>query len=376
MSQMRRTRFVLAMSTFFCSAMAFSVAMAAAKPNRPTITLAETVFDDPGFPDGLLLVSGTRFGNEVPDVTLGGITLSLLASTDRNLSAQLPPSLGPGTYRLVVTTGHPSAKSDTFDVTIGTQGPPGPRGPEGQQGMPGQQGPTGTAGPTGPPGPSGLLTLSDLEGIPCDIPGTVGSLRVVVSGGDVTLRCEAPTPRVVDANGTFVGNVSDGAGSLPAIVTRSVQDVSGEAVLIDFYVTADEIFGRECGSGCVASFGEIPSPPHWVIWLASNDCSGQAYLTGVAGPDGLGGGIGMFDVTDLPNTKGIYSIGTGRGSSGIFFMDPGVKARPTISVMSEIEPFTGDCIDASVVGERQLTPITTVIEHGVLQPPFTIVRLP
>ena len=216
------------------------------------------------------------------------------------------------------------------------------------------------------------MTLSDLDGIPCDIPGAEGSLKVMVSAGDVTLRCEVPTRKVVDANGVFVGDVSDGTLSLPAIVTRSVQDVSGETVLIDFYVTPDEIFGRECGTDCATTFGEIPSPPHWVIWLPSNDYSGQAYLSGVAGPDGLGGGIGEFDVTNLPNTKGIYSVGTASGSSAMFFMDPGVTARPTITVMSEIEPFTGNCIDATVIGTRQLTPITTVIGHGILQPPFSI----
>ena len=350
---------------FLISVLISAVSVAAPR-DQPRIISVDVSFADPGYQDGLLFVSGTGLGTRTPEVTLGGFALAVLTSTETDITAELPPSLAPATYRLVVTNGHPSAKSDAADVTIGVHGPPGPEGP---QGLTGSIGPPGPPGPRGPPG---VLTLSDLDGIPCDIPGTEGSLKVMVSAGEVTLRCEVPTRSVVDANGVFIGHVSDDASSLPAVVTRSVQDVSGETVLIDYYVTADEIFGRECGTDCATSFGEIPSPPHWVIWLPSNDCSGQAYLTGVAGPDGLGGGIGMFDVTDLPNTKGIYSVGTASGSSAMFFMDPGVTARPTISVMSAIASVTGNCIDATVVGTRQLTPITTVIGHGILQSPFSV----
>jgi len=144
---------------------------AAEKRDRPEIVFASVDYDDPAFPVGLLRISGSGFGHgaprsrhrdrvdrhrperaEAPVVFLSGVELSVLGSTDTDITAELPPSLGPGTYKLVVmSVVRHRGRSDSFDVTIGTQGPEGPRGPAGA---------TGDTGPQGPPGNLGLAGQS------------------------------------------------------------------------------------------------------------------------------------------------------------------------------------------------------------------------
>ena len=92
--------------------------LASADSKQPTITFPEIDFEDPGFPDGLLRVSGSGFGTEFPTVSFADVILGVVTSTDNKLTAELPASLSPGTYNLVVTNKN---KSATFDVTVGTQ---------------------------------------------------------------------------------------------------------------------------------------------------------------------------------------------------------------------------------------------------------------
>lgn len=128
---------------------------AISRPKQPEISFVEADFNDPAFPDGLLFVSGVRFGHSPPSVTLSGIVLSVLGSTDTSITAQLPPSLGAGTYELIVTVAHRSHRSDEFEVTLGIQGPEGPQGLEGSQGLQGDVGPAGPQGDSGPSGADG-----------------------------------------------------------------------------------------------------------------------------------------------------------------------------------------------------------------------------
>jgi hypothetical protein len=70
---------------------------------------------------------------------------------------------------------------------VGPVGPTGPVGPQGRAGLPGEQGATGPQGPAGP----ALSSLGDLNGIPCVVAGSDGTLKVAVtSTGAVSLECE------------------------------------------------------------------------------------------------------------------------------------------------------------------------------------------
>jgi len=105
-------------------------------------------------------------------VSLSGERLRLRSANASRIVAELPASIEPGTYRLVVSRGPGRFLQAAMDVTIGAvgrQGPagePGPRGEHGPQGPPGPSGPQGLQGPSGPqgpPGPSGPAGPGDLK---------------------------------------------------------------------------------------------------------------------------------------------------------------------------------------------------------------------
>jgi len=91
-----------------------------------------------------------------PTVRLEGTQLALVTWNSTKILAGLPAGLGPGTFKLTVTTGNTVG---SFDVTNGVVGPQGPAGPQGTAGATGPAGPQGPAGPTGPQGPAGALSL-------------------------------------------------------------------------------------------------------------------------------------------------------------------------------------------------------------------------
>jgi len=101
-----------------------------------------------------LAITGESFGDEAPDVTLGGVVLDVLSASDTLLVADVA-GFGPGTYVLVVSDGPAATRVARADVTIGAVGPVGPTGPTGPVGPQGNVGPTGPQGPVGPVGPQG-----------------------------------------------------------------------------------------------------------------------------------------------------------------------------------------------------------------------------
>jgi hypothetical protein len=106
-----------------------------------------------------IAISGTNFGNQLPEVSLDATSLVVTAFGPAKIQANLPVSLVPGSYRLVVTAGGGLARFGLMDVTVGAvglQGPQGPQGPPGMQGRVGPQGPAGVAGPAASAGPSNL----------------------------------------------------------------------------------------------------------------------------------------------------------------------------------------------------------------------------
>jgi hypothetical protein len=103
-----------------------------------------------------IAISGSNFGNQLPEVSLDATPLVVTAFEPARIQANLPVGLVPGSYRMVVTAGRDSPRLGFMDVTIGAVGPLGPSGPPGMPGKVGPQGPAGRAGPAGPAGPSGL----------------------------------------------------------------------------------------------------------------------------------------------------------------------------------------------------------------------------
>jgi hypothetical protein len=65
-------------------------------------------------------------------------------------------------YLLTVSTGPNVEQNDSFDVTLGTQGPKGDIGPQGPTGDTGPQGPIG---PQGPPGPGAVVLVKDISSL-------------------------------------------------------------------------------------------------------------------------------------------------------------------------------------------------------------------
>src|ERR1700735_2220259 len=102
-----------------------------------------------------IAISGSNFGNQMPEVSLGPASLVVTAFDSVKIQANLPAGLGSGSYRLVVTTGGGSPRLGSMDVTVGAVGPQGPQGLQGSQGPPGTQGRSGAQGPAGPAGWAG-----------------------------------------------------------------------------------------------------------------------------------------------------------------------------------------------------------------------------
>jgi hypothetical protein len=117
-----------------------------------------------------LHIVGANFGDAMPTVTLGDVSLAVTTFNDSEIVATLPPGIARGSYLLIViragtvpvqsTPFQFTVQSVPFQVTLGAVGPPGPEGPPGPPGPQGAQGPQGLQGPPGPQGPSGLSGLT------------------------------------------------------------------------------------------------------------------------------------------------------------------------------------------------------------------------
>jgi len=116
-----------------------------------------------------IAIRGSDFGEGSPKVWLGYGSLTVIDSTDTNITAKLPPHLAAGAYLLRVEREHPKA-SAYFAADIGQAGPAGPQGPAGTAGPPGPAGPQGAQGPqgstgaAGPAGPAGAQGATGPQG--------------------------------------------------------------------------------------------------------------------------------------------------------------------------------------------------------------------
>lgn len=196
-----------------------------------------------------LSVSGANFGAIAPQVTLDGLPLVLLNYTDTAIVAQVPSSMTPGTYALLVANGQ-NHQSGGFDVTIGAvgpQGPTGPPGPNGDTGATGSQGIQGIPGPTGPTGPPGASGSQGPQGAtgpqgPGGPPGAQGPQGAAGTQGPVGFTgAQGPQGPIGPSNGyfAFTGDLSSEltlnlpAGSYLLFVVADMPEISFGSYVCD-----------------------------------------------------------------------------------------------------------------------------------------------
>jgi hypothetical protein len=126
---------------------------------------------------GNVFITGQAFGTgATPQVTLGGVTMTVASYAPTAIVAGLPASLGPGSYALVVQTygtkGSALAPA-SFVLTLGAVGPDGPAGPVGPMGPQGPAGATGSQGAAGPKGDTGAPGATGPQG-PAGATGAIG----------------------------------------------------------------------------------------------------------------------------------------------------------------------------------------------------------
>ena len=160
--------------------------------NPPVITSVE-----PDFTTGLLKIDGASLPPS-PQVFLSSLPLTVLTATSEEDPTELPATIAPASYRLLVSGSGKNATYTTFIVTIGAVGP---QGPAGENGLPGSEGPTGPHGPPGPQGPPGPAG-----------PGGFKGLREFTTSGTLTIP-SGVTHVLVELWGAGGGGSGSGAGS-------------------------------------------------------------------------------------------------------------------------------------------------------------------
>lgn len=92
-----------------------------------------------------------------PIVQFMGKGVGVVAYDAADVTISVPLAfLGAGSYLLTMSTGPNVEQNDSFEVTLGTQGPKGDPGPQGLTGPQGSSGLKGDKGDTGDTGPQGL----------------------------------------------------------------------------------------------------------------------------------------------------------------------------------------------------------------------------
>jgi hypothetical protein len=98
-----------------------------------------------------------------PVVQFMGTGVGVVTYDASNVIISVPLAfLQAGSYLLTMSTGPSIEQNDSFNVTLGTQGPKGDPGP---QGPPGPKGDKGDTGPQGPPGPGAVIIYKDISAL-------------------------------------------------------------------------------------------------------------------------------------------------------------------------------------------------------------------
>jgi len=128
--------------------------------------------------DRLIIIGDGFDTGDMPTVTIGAQSLSVIGYDTNSIEASLPDGMPDGDHRLTVSTSLAPGHADNYDLTFGAVGPQGPEGPEGPagpegpqgnqgaQGAAGPMGPMGSMGPTGPAGPQGPAGAKGDKGEP------------------------------------------------------------------------------------------------------------------------------------------------------------------------------------------------------------------
>ena len=149
------TQLIVAFMIFFAAASAYAA---------PVITSATINYNTNPCQ---ITVNGTElvYGKAVPKVVFDGASYLAIVGTPTKavITAQLPTSIAPGTYKLKVVNGN--GTSAYFYVSFGAVGLQGAPGAAGPRVFKGRRCPQGETGATGPQGPQGVAVQGRYRGI-------------------------------------------------------------------------------------------------------------------------------------------------------------------------------------------------------------------
>jgi hypothetical protein len=211
----------------------------------------------------VLTLSGENLteSSRTPTVEFNDAPLTVTTASAAQITATLPNTTPPGSYRVVVHRSAFEFDAALFVVTIDAVAAQGPTGPMGPSGLPGSQGPQGLQGPKGDKG--GLTSFNDVNGLPCSVGGTAATMSLsFASNGVATLTCNVPPPPpppppslLPDGiNNTFGTAVSRGSVSCGATVAaRGTTFPAGtEDWFVFSWAAQCGLFGASGGSATVA----------------------------------------------------------------------------------------------------------------------------
>ena len=272
-----------------------------------------------------IIINGAGFGKTTPAVSLGGVNLTVVNSTDTVVTANLPGGMAAGTYLLDVQNTR-TRLLGFFTAAIGQSGAPGPQGPAGPQGLPGPMGPAGpagangaagSAGPAGPigaTGPAGATGLTGPAG-PAGPAGPTGAIGLTGPAGATGLS--GPAGAIGPAGPVGATGLTGPAGPVGATGPAGPVGATGPT-------------GPAGPAGPVGSTGATgaagPAGP-----------SGPTGETGPAGPAGPAGSLGL--------SGSIFSAAftnPGTGAAGtVYYLAPDTLTSPAagnnVSIASSTE---------------------------------------
>ncbi|MGI8771111.1 MAG: tail fiber protein [Acidobacteriaceae bacterium] len=206
-----------------------------------------------------IIVNGTGFGQRTPAVTLGGMTLTIVSSSNSTVTAQLPSGIGAGTYLLFLQNGG-SHLFTLFTAAVGQTGPAGPQGPQGPQGLPGLQGPPGAPGAPGLPGATGPAGPAGATG-PIGPAGAAGPIGPIGPTGNT--GPDGPAGPAGPQGQVGPTGAQGQKGDAGALDPTQLQELNTDTAVIGHY-GADAYASVGTGVGCSTSdyVGQVILTPY------------------------------------------------------------------------------------------------------------------
>jgi len=202
-----------------------------------------------------ITINGTGFGPHTPTVHLASSQLTVAASSDTSITANLPTGLAPGAYLLEVGNSDKHHEA-YFAADLGQVGPTGPQGP---QGAIGPMGPIGLTGPAGPQGATGAIGPQGLQGAtgPAGAIGPMGPIGATGAPGPQGVTGPAgPTgpqgaqgPAGVNGGQVWSGNVTIPSSNPGSLVGSPV----GQSMAAFSTLANDEIISMALPQNCTVS---------------------------------------------------------------------------------------------------------------------------